>query len=162
MKTTAPVQVELKDVEENDLAVFFKMEMDPDAIHMAAFTSNDPADRDAFMAHWNKILGDATIVKKTIVLDGRPVGYVCSFERAGEREVSYWIEKSCWGKGIATQALSNLLSCVPQRPIYARAAKDNVGSIRVLQRCGFVVCGYDRYFANGRGRDIAEAILKLL
>ena len=41
----------LREVVESDLAVFFEYECDPEAVHMAAFTPQDPADHDAFMAH---------------------------------------------------------------------------------------------------------------
>lgn len=47
------------------------------------------------------------------------------------------------------------------RPLYARAAKDNVASIRVLEKCGFRISGYERAFANARGEEIEEAILEL-
>jgi RimJ/RimL family protein N-acetyltransferase len=43
----------------------------------------------------------------------------------------------------------------------AFTAKDNIVSIRVLEKCGFVVSGHDRGFANVRGEEIDELILKL-
>jgi hypothetical protein len=51
-------EVLLRDVAEGDLPLFFEHQIDPDANRMAAFTARN---RDAFMAHWNKILGDETI-----------------------------------------------------------------------------------------------------
>jgi len=36
---------------------------------MAAFAAEDPFDGKAFAAHWNRILADETIVKKTVLLD---------------------------------------------------------------------------------------------
>jgi RimJ/RimL family protein N-acetyltransferase len=48
-----------------------------------------------------------------------------------------------------------------KRPIYGRAAKDNIGSIRVLEKCGFEKVGEDRGFANARGEEIAEVIMRL-
>ena len=89
------------------------------------------------------------------------VGYIASFERLGDREVTYWIGKEYWCKGIATRALSALLSELKTRPIHARAAKDNAASIRVLEKCGFRIVGEDRGFANARGREIEECILQL-
>lgn len=126
--------VQLRDVTPGDLPIFFEHQLDPDANYMAAFTARDPADRDAFTAHWTKILGDDTITIKTILFEGQVAGYVLSFERFGNPEVSYWIGKKYWGKGIATQALSEFLDHVTVRPLYARAAKDNIASIRVLKR----------------------------
>jgi RimJ/RimL family protein N-acetyltransferase len=34
-----------------------------------------------------------------------------------------------------------MLHLVVDRPIFARAATDNIGSIRVLQKCGFKIIG---------------------
>ena len=153
--------VALREVTEVDLPVFFEQQLDEDANRMAAFTVKDPADRDAFWARWKRILGDETIIKKTIVVDGGVAGHISSFEQFGEREVSYWIERRFWNKGIATKALSEFLGHVERRPLYARAAKDNVGSIRVLEKCGFVISGEDKGFANARREEVEEFILEL-
>lgn len=47
----------LRDMMEDDLPIFFGQQLDPDANCMAAFRTKDPADRDAFTAHWSKIFG---------------------------------------------------------------------------------------------------------
>jgi RimJ/RimL family protein N-acetyltransferase len=47
------------------------------------------------------------------------------------------------------------------RPIGARVAKDNVASIRVLEKCGFEVAGENKGFANARGEETEEFIFKL-
>ena len=155
--------VVLRNVEENDLPVFFEYESDPTAVYMAAFTNKNPADREAFDAHWKRILGDESIIVRTILFDGQVVGSVASFidPEFGKREVTYWIGRKYWGKGIATKALSKFLDEVKGRPIYARAAKDNVASIRVLEKCGFKIIGYGEGFANARGKEIEEVILEL-
>src|SRR4029453_1988037 len=74
---------------------------------------------------------------------------------------TYWIGREFWGRGIATQALAVLLSAVKTRPLYARAAKDNVASLRVLEKCGFTIAGYERGFANARGEEVEEVVLEL-
>ena len=153
--------VALQDVTEGDLPTFFEQQLDPVANHMAAFTTKDPADRDAFLAHWTKILADNSMTKKTIVFSGVVAGHIASFERFGKREVTYWVGKSFWGKGLATRALSEFLRCVKGRPLYARAAKDNVASLRVLDKNGFRICGADRCFSNARGEEVEEFILVL-
>jgi RimJ/RimL family protein N-acetyltransferase len=69
-------------------------------------------------------------------------GNVVSFEQDGEREVGYWIGREYWGKGVATEALSQFLDHVEvRRPLYAGVAKHNVASIRVLEKCGFTIVG---------------------
>jgi len=153
--------ISLRDVTEDDLPIFFDHQRDPGANHMAAFTASDPEDRVAFAAHWTKILDDGSITIKTILFDRRVAGHVLSFEQSGEREVSYWIGRKYWGKGIATVALSEFLEHVKTRPLHARVAKDNAASIRVLEKCGFVVSGEDKGFSNARGEEVEEFVLKL-
>ncbi|HEX8597354.1 MAG TPA: GNAT family N-acetyltransferase [Chloroflexia bacterium] len=153
--------VQLREVLEADLPFFFQFQLDPEANHMAAFTARDPADKDAFMRHWEKILADDGIVKRTILYDGQVAGSVVRFDQDGKPEIGYWIGREYWGKGIATRALSAFLEVVTERPIYAAAARDNLASIRVLEKCGFAVAGYGKWFSNARGREIEETHLEL-
>ena len=125
----------LRDVIETDLQIFYLQQLDPEATRMAAFPSRD---REAFMAHWKKILADETNVLRTIVYEDQVVGNIVSFLMEGHREVGYWIGREFWGRGIATRALELFLEQVRQRPLYAYVAKHNIGSCRVLEKCGFV------------------------
>ena len=161
-KTPITSDLLLRDVVEDDLPIFFEQQLDPEANHMAAFTAKDPTNQEAFTAHWNRILADATVIIKTIVCNGQVAGSVLSYEEAGKPEVSYWIGKEYWGKGIATRALSEFLARGNQtRSIYARVAKDNLGSLRVLEKCGFTKIGEAKGFANARGEEIDELVLEL-
>lgn len=151
----------LRDVTDDDLPIFFEQQLDPQANWMAAFTAKDPTDREVFMAKWARIRQDKDILIRTIVYDGRVAGSVLSYVSDGEPEVSYWLGREFWGKGIATQALAAFLQIQTLRPIYARAAKDNLASLRVLQKCGFKITGEDMGFANARGQEVAEYTLRL-
>jgi RimJ/RimL family protein N-acetyltransferase len=152
----------LREVIEEDLPIFFEQQLDADANYMAAFTAKDPADRTAFMAHWATILSDETNTIRTILFDGQVAGSVSSYEEtAGHPEVTYWLGKPYWGKGIATSALRAFLLLVTARPMYARAAKDNFASLRVLEKCGFRIIGEDKGFANARGKETEEFLLHL-
>ena len=153
--------ITLRDVIEDDLHEFFKHQLDSAASHMAAFTAKDPGDKAAFTAHWTKIRGDGTTKIKTILFKGDVSGHVASFMLFGKREITYWIGRKYWGNGIATKALSEFLRDEKMRPLYARAAKDNVASLRVLEKCGFVLSGHEKFFANARGAEIEETILEL-
>ena len=137
-RASGPLTVILRDVAESDLPVFFEHQLDPEAIRMASFPARD---RNTFMAHWTRILSDETVFTKTILLDGRVAGNFVSFVHSGEREVGYWVGKEFWGKGIATQALSVFLDQIETRPLYAHVARHNIGSIRVLEKCGFRISG---------------------
>jgi len=150
--------VRLRDVTEADLPIFLEHQLDPDATQMAAFSARD---RDAFMAHWAKILRDETVIIKTILADGQVAGNIVSFEQFNLREVGYWIGKEFWGKGVATKALAAFLTQVLARPLYAHVAKHNIGSRRVLEKCGFTICGEDTAVADTPGEQIEEFSLKL-
>ncbi|MBA4493372.1 GNAT family N-acetyltransferase [Paenactinomyces guangxiensis] len=152
----------LRDVIDSDLPVFFEYQRDREANYMAAFTSKDPNDWGLFAAHWDKILADKNIIKQTIIVQDNVVGHVLCFEQFGKPEVSYWIGRRYWGQGIATKALQKFLNHVTIRPLYARAAKDNIGSLKVLERCGFTISGEDSGFSNARGEDVEEFVLILL
>ncbi len=129
--------VRLRNIESNDLSIFYEQQLDPDATSMAAFPARDRA---SFDAHWDRnILGNPAAITQTIVVDGDVAGNIGSWPQEGVRLVGYWIGKEYWGKGVATRALSAFLSQVTYRPLHAHVVKHNVGSIRVLEKCGFSV-----------------------
>jgi RimJ/RimL family protein N-acetyltransferase len=154
-------EVALRPIEDSDLDALFEQSRDPESVRMAAFTAADPDDRVAFDAHMAKIRALPDVTNRAITVDGRLVGSVAAFVMDGDTEVTYWIDRSYWGRGIAGRALGLLLQLVPVRPVFARAASDNVGSLTVLQRAGFVVIGTEVSFANGRNAEIEETILRL-
>lgn len=153
--------ITLRDVTDADLPIFFDQQRDPTYNDMAAFTHKDPNDRAAFDAHWKKIRANPEIKNQTIVFEGQVAGHIASFVLGGEREITYGIARHLWGRGLATEALRAFLAIDPERPLRARAAKDNVGSLRVLAKCGFEVTGEATGFANARGQEIEEVILRL-
>jgi RimJ/RimL family protein N-acetyltransferase len=154
-------RVALRDINERDVAAFFEHQRDPDAIHMAAFTAQDPSDRDAFFGRWSRILSDETMTKRTILMNGDVAGHIVSFDGAGDKEVTYWLDRDHWGKGIATEALSRFLDHEPARPLYARVAEDHIASRRVLHKCGFKFHADERGYAHARGADIDEVVMIL-
>lgn len=152
----------LRAVDADDLPAFFAHQQDPQAALMAAFTAKDPSDEDAFLAHWTTLPSDDTVLARTVLVDAEVAGHVLSFEQLGTTEVTYWIARPLWGRGIATAALTTfLLRHQPARPLHARAAKDNTASLHVLQRCGFTITGEDLGFANARATEVEEYLLEL-
>jgi RimJ/RimL family protein N-acetyltransferase len=134
LQTTMKTKIQLRNVEADDLPLFFEHQRDPIAVAMVAFNSRDRA---AFDEHWAKLLADDSLLKKTVIVDGEVAGNIGSWTSEGKREVGYWIDRAFWGRGVATEALSAFLCLEPIRPLYAGVAKHNVASIRVLQKCGF-------------------------
>jgi RimJ/RimL family protein N-acetyltransferase len=124
----------LRNVTAEDLPIFFEQQLDAVALRMAAFASRE---RDAFLTHWRTKVLRPENVTRTIVVAGLVAGYIGSWEQDGKRLVAYWIGREHWGKGIATRALSEFLMLERIRPLHAWVAVHNVGSIRVLEKCGF-------------------------
>jgi RimJ/RimL family protein N-acetyltransferase len=149
--------IRLRNIEPDDLPIFYEQQLDADATRMAAFPARDRA---AFDAHWaTNILGNPTAINRTIVVDGQIAGNIGSWSQDGVRLVGYWIGKDHWGKGVATRALAIFLRLVTERPIHAHVATHNVGSIRVLEKCGFSV----EREASGEvaDDDVTEIVLTL-
>jgi RimJ/RimL family protein N-acetyltransferase len=132
--------VTLRDVRTSDLEVFFEHQADPEANRMAAFAARD---REAHLSHWAKILANETMISKTIEVDDEVAGNVGSWIDDGRREIGYWIGKEHWGRGIATSALSLFVKSLEERPLYAYVVTHNIGSVRVLEKCGFIPEGRD-------------------
>ena len=161
---TAPAAaVRLRRVETSDLAVLFEHQRDREANRMAAFGPKDPDDRAAFDARWERIASDPTIAVRAIVVDGEVAGSILLWRdpaMAGP-EVSYWLGRKFWGRGIATAALERFLELATERPLFGRAVADNAGSLRVLEKCGFVRIGEGSGYSDSRAIDVTEVILRL-
>jgi len=147
----------LRDVIADDLPIFFEQQLEPEATQMAAFPARD---RDAFMAHWAKILRDETVIVKAILFAGQVAGNIVCFEQSGRSFIGYWLGKEYWGMGLATQALSEFLPHVHVRPLYAYVAKHNLASRRVLEKCGFKLVSEDKASTDTSGEEVEEFLLK--
>jgi RimJ/RimL family protein N-acetyltransferase len=119
--------------------------------------------REAHAAHWKKVRADAGVRLQTILVDGRVAGNVVSFESEGRRLVGYWIGREFWSRGIASRALALFLEHDTARPLEAFVAKHNAGSIRVLEKNGFVRVGGGELApeSTGAGEPVAEWLMRL-
>jgi RimJ/RimL family protein N-acetyltransferase len=137
--------VSLRPVEADDLPIFFAHQLDPEATRLAAFPSRD---RDAFFTHWTtNILGNPAAVSRTILYGDRVAGNIGAWTDAGsgERFVCYWLGRELWGRGITSAAIALFLRFESTRPLMARVAKHNLGSIRVLEKASFTRIGEDGF-----------------
>ncbi len=163
------MRVMLRETRREDVPRFFEHQTDPEGMRMVGSVRANHLDRDAFIARWDGILANDALIKRAIVL-AEPasggeivVGSINCFERIPDParpctifpgpEIGYWLGREHRGKGIASEAVKLFLADVTRRPLYARAASDNVGSIRVLQKAGFKEIGREMFFANMRGTD---------
>ena len=148
----------LRDVRESDLDAFYEHQRDPEASRMALFPARD---RDAFYEHWRRILSDDSLTKKTIVHDEQVAGNVLCWQQDGRRLVGYWVGREFWGKGLATHALAELVEQMTARPLNAWVATSNLGSIRVLEKCGFVEVGRRAELDEKLGEPVAWLLFEL-
>jgi RimJ/RimL family protein N-acetyltransferase len=146
--------VQLRAVTADDVPILFAQQADEEAARMASFR---PRDHDAFVAHWARIAEDPTMIARVVVADGEVAGNVGSWDDEEVRLVGYWIGREHWGRGIATAALRSFLEVDLRRPLHALVAVDNVGSIRVLEKCGFEPTDEDLT----SGDDVAELVYRL-
>lgn len=129
-------RVRLRPVEPGDLPRMYEMQLDPDANRMAVMISRT---REGSDSHWATVLADPSVTARVILVGDEVAGVVSCFPRDGQDHVGYWLDRAYWGRGIATRALHLLLREVARRPLVATAATSNGASLRVLQKCGFVV-----------------------
>ena len=154
-------RVSLRPVKTDDLPIFFVHQLDPEAAKLAAFPSRD---RDAFFTHWTtNILGNPAAVCRTILAGNQVAGNIGAWTDAAsnDRLICYWIGREFWGRGIASDAMSQFLRFESTRPLSARVAKHNLGSIRVLEKAGFARVGEDA-FSSPSGARVEEFIYFLV
>jgi RimJ/RimL family protein N-acetyltransferase len=157
LAVTADV-VRLRDVRSADLPLFYRHQLDPEAVRMAAFAARREHE---FFAYWTQILRDPRVVKRTILHGRRIAGNVVGFEQAGRTLVGYWLGREHWGQGIATRALGAFLEIVSERPVYAFVAKRNRASLRVLEKCGFTIVEEGAGVPDASGEAVPELALVL-
>lgn len=155
------MNINLRPTIPSDIAIFFQYQLDVEAGYLAAFMPKDYTNKTAYLEKWTRLMADPTITMRTIQLNDVVVGTVSKFVLFDEAEITYWIDKPIWGNGIASAALRLFLDIEQTRPIRGRVAFDNVGSQRVLEKCGFVKTGTDKGFANARQAEIEEFIYTL-
>jgi RimJ/RimL family protein N-acetyltransferase len=133
--------VQLRDVEDADLHVFFEHQREEEAVRRAQFPSRD---REPFLTHWRtKVLGNPTGSAQTVTLDGEVAGNIVAWSENGRRFVGYWLGQRFWGRGVGTAALRQFIEREQTRPLYADVFVGNTASVRLLERCGFRRVGVD-------------------
>jgi RimJ/RimL family protein N-acetyltransferase len=154
-------ELSIRNATESDLEALYRLQLDPEYNRMAAFGSANPEDSIAFMNHKHKVLRDSSCLFYTIELNLEPIGNIGSFFFDGERDLGYGIAKEHWGKGYATRAVQAFLLIENTRPLGARVAVHNPGSMRVLEKCGFEYVKSDHGFSDFLQTTVEEKIFFL-
>lgn len=155
------LRVALKETELSDLEQLFIYQADEEAAHMAAFVNENWNDKEAYLAKWKKLLSDGKVNIRSIMLDDKVIGSVSTWWLMDELQISYGIGKEYWNKGITTHALQQFLSVIPDRPLFGRVAYDNIGSAKILEKCGFKKIKEEMFYAHARKKEIVEIVFLL-
>ena len=150
--------ISIRNVERGDLPRIYEFQIDPESNRLAVTI---PRSADGFRAHWENTLRDQTVTAKAIFEGDELAGCISCFKMDGVDTVGYWLGREFWGRGIASRALKLILTEISVRPLYARVATSNVASVRVLQKCGFVVERVHLSPADDRYPECEEALLIL-
>src|SRR4029453_13158163 len=104
-----------------------------------------------FYAPRAKTMANPSNVLLGITVGGELVGDIGSWpDEGGRRKLGEWVGQGFWGGGVAPAARPVFLGELTERPLYADVLRTNVGSLRVLQKCGFRLLNEDE-----RGADPA-------
>ncbi len=157
-QTSNDRHVELRQIADADLPLLYSFQLDPVAARMAVVNPRNPEE---FQAYWNTIRQDPLVTVRAVIVDNRVAGSIACYPFEGHAYIGYWLGQSYWGRGIASRSLEILLQEVTTRPLYARVAKHNLASIKVLQRNGFILQGYRFVDETERYPTCEEALLML-
>jgi Acetyltransferase (GNAT) domain len=116
------MNVSLRPLEDRDLDTIYRQVTDPESVRMAAFTAEDQTDRRAFLTRMSRLRADTSVSYRVIDVDGAIAGTIASFRIDNRPEVTYWVDRTLWGKGVGAQRYRFFLPrlpnvrCTPERP----------------------------------------------
>ncbi len=162
-------EVRLRAASPDDLEVFFEIQREPAGRWMLGFGAPDPNHREDFLRKWTGHLANEEIQLWAVLerpdggAEERVVGNAMTFYRSSEEplEVGYSLTQTAWGRGIASQVVALMLEETSERPLAARCIHDNVASIRVLEKNGFVETARATAFGHARGAEVEEIFFRL-
>lgn len=154
--------IDLRDFDDDDHDAVFAMMRDREALELVAFTADHPDDPDEFDAWLHRRRAHPDVTLFTVTEDGGYAGTAALFRTEADREVTIWLARHAWGRGIGTATLEILVSREPERPLYARAAAHNAAAVAILRRVGFAEVSRAVSFAPGLGRDAEQVVFALV
>ena len=99
---------------------------------------------------------------QTVWIDETIVGSIAKFVMEDDTEITYWIDRIFfWEMELRFQLLKTFQQLERRDQKFGRVAFDNIGSQKVLEKCGFVKIGNDKGFANAREVETTEFIYML-
>jgi len=116
-----------------------------------------------FIGERNRLNPD--FITAAIVLDDVLIGIIdaiikpkSAIQRERGYSIGYWIGQSYWGRGYMSEAalgfIAHVFATIPDDTIFSGAFADNVASLRIQEKLGFVDDGKAMSFSNPHGKDV--------
>ena len=164
----------LRPLRVSDAAAIFALFNDWDVVR---YLSSPPwpytrGDAEAFVHAVTNPADQTVEIVFAITLEGKLIGTIGLRQRAASNlqsgdgwNIGYWLGKRYWGHGYMTEALRALVTHVftltRSEEIYCGAFADNLGSLRVQQKVGFVHEGDTTLFSKPTGHELAHVNMVL-
>lgn len=159
LATIQTSQLTLRPVREDDLAFLYAIAKDQEAMRYtyAAKSFEEFEERTRVYAGLEVTLGYAPWTA-VIANEDRICGWgglnIDPFDPGWGVEVSYYFHPDCWGRGYATELVKASVDygfgSLGLGEIGAFAHPENGASIRVLEKCGFAMIGYEPKLKRNR------------
>lgn len=153
--------IDLRALDDDDLDAVYTMLTDAEAVKMAAFTAPDAADRASFDEWIARERTSPDVSLHVVTERGGFAGIVAAFTVGSDREVTCWLARHAWGRGVGAEALRLLVSREPARPLFARAAAGDERFISLLRRLGFAEISRSVQYAPGVDGEVEEVVFAL-
>lgn len=164
--TTA--RLKLRPFESGDAERFIAIQQDWQVTRMLRM-ADFPPDRTRMRAFVEGAAGewrDGSAFRFAVVHGGRGVG--CADVAAinqGWGEIGYWLERSAWGFGLASEAGAAVrdfaFETLALAGLNSGHAADNPASGRVLTKLGFIPAGETKVWSKARGTMITQKLYRL-
>lgn len=118
----------------NDADFMLELKNYPET-RMFAIASNDEIKREDHLKWLENNLQYFKIIEVMIEGDYKPAGVI----RIQDNEISIWIHRSFWGRGIATWVLET----VSEKGMTAKIVNGNISSMRAFINAGFKPVSYN-------------------
>jgi ribosomal-protein-alanine N-acetyltransferase len=159
--TIETARLTLRPFQETDVDPLYEIQHDPQAMRYT-FCAPSRAEAERRLRAYADLLEELGYAPWTVVLQSRArvIGWgglnVDPFDPGWGVEVAYFFHPSYWGRGFATELVqASLEQGFTQHDLTAIGAfahRDNVGSIRVLEKCGFRFFGFEPRLNRNRYR----------
>jgi RimJ/RimL family protein N-acetyltransferase len=157
----------LRPLRDGDAATIFALFNDWEVVR---FLSSPPwpytrQDADTYVR--SVLDGKAEEISFAITFENKLIGSIGVRERPASNlqegagpNIGYWLGKHFWGAGCMTEALRALVTHVftltPADAIYSGAFADNIASLRVQQKVGFMHAGHSTLLSRPTGHELAH------